>query len=223
MASINFPCKKCLNDCPEGAGSICCDVCGQWLHVSCSGLTRKKFKKLSDDQNFKWYCRLCIEEIFVFGKLGKIAFNDIINITSVTTLKTDLMEFTTNDFDSYCSICNKKCNKCAIPCSTCKKLTHQKCTNTNLRAFRDIQDIRKWSCPKCIENTIPLYNLTNNEIENLNLSSSFDNVNYTKEFINLSNLKSNYNFSNTFKLHDPNDLNSIQDLVNCDYYDPDEF
>ena len=31
----------------------------------------------------------------VVGKLGKIAFNDIINITSVTTLKTDLMEFTT--------------------------------------------------------------------------------------------------------------------------------
>ena len=74
-----------------------------------------------------------------------------------------------------------------------------------------------------MENNIPFYNLTNIELENLTISPSFENVDYTKEFINLNNLRSNYNFSNIFKSHDPNDLNSTQDLVNCDYYDPEEF
>ena len=142
MASINFPCKKYLNDCPEGADSICCDVCDQWLHVSCSGLTHKKFKQLSEDQNSKWYCKLCIEESFVFGKLDKIAFSDIINIASMTTIKTDLMEFTTKMILILLAQSVTKMQKCAIPCSTCKKLTHQKCTNAKLRNFRDIQDIK---------------------------------------------------------------------------------
>ena len=46
----------------------------------------KKFKQLSEDQNSKWYCKLCIKESFVFGKSGKIAFIDIINITSMTMI-----------------------------------------------------------------------------------------------------------------------------------------
>ena len=171
----------------------------QW--VSCSGLTHKKFKQLSEDQNSKWYCKLCIEESFVFGKLGKVAFSAIINITSMTTIKTDLMEFTTkNDFDSSCPICNKKCKKCAIPCSTCKKFTHQKCTNTNLRNFRDIQDTKKLTCPKCMENNIPFYNLTNIELENLTISPSFENVDYTKEFINLNNLKAGIHLHNILSI-----------------------
>ena len=60
----------------------------------------------------------------------------------MTMIKTDMMEFTTKNYFDSCPICNKKYKKCAIPCSTCKELTHQKCTNTNLRNFRDIQHIK---------------------------------------------------------------------------------
>ena len=54
-------------------------------------------------------CKFCIEENFPFGKLGKIAFGDITNNTSIETPKTELTEFTTKkDFDSCCPICNKR-------------------------------------------------------------------------------------------------------------------
>ena len=43
------------------------------------------------------------------------------------------------------------------------------------------------------------------------------------ELLNLRNLRSNYNFSNIFKSTDTSDTNSMQDLVNCDYCDPEEF
>ena len=209
---------------PEGADSICCDICDQWLHVSCSGLTCKKFKKLSEDLASKWYCKYCIEENFAFGKLGEIAFSDIINKTSINTIKTELSKLTIkSNFGIYCPLCNKKCTKSAIPCSACKNLTHQKCTKTNLRSFRNIQDITNWTCPKCIENTIPFYNVTNIELENLNLYPEAKNVNNTCDINDLNKLKSSYNFSNIFKSNDPRDKNSNQDMINCDYYDPNEF
>ena len=37
-----------------------------WLHVSCSGLTYKKFKSICKEPNYIWYCQFCIEEIFPF-------------------------------------------------------------------------------------------------------------------------------------------------------------
>ena len=102
---------------------------------------------------------------YISCKLGKIAFSDITNNISMETIKMELMEFTAKyNFDSCCLICSKICKKYAIPCSSCKKLAHQKCTKTNLRDFRDIQDIQKWTCPKCMENCTPFYNLTNIEL-----------------------------------------------------------
>ena len=78
-------------------------------------------------------------------------------------------------------------------------------------------------CPKCFEMNSPFYNITNIELENVNTSPLSKNVNITNDLIDLNQLREKYNFSNIFKSSDPNDINSIQDLVNCDYYDTDEF
>ena len=93
-------------------------------------------------------------------------------------------------------------------------MTRQKCAKINLRNFRNIKDIKEWTCPKCVENNIPFYNLTNVELDNLNIPPVMKNK---------DNLRSTYNFSNIFKSNDPNDINLIQKLINCGYYDPEEF
>ena len=71
MDDENFPCRKCNIDCPENTDSICCDICLNWLHVTCSGLTYKRFKLLCKNPTSVWYCQYCIQEIFPFGNLGK--------------------------------------------------------------------------------------------------------------------------------------------------------
>ena len=74
-----------------------------------------------------------------------------------------------------------------------------------------------------MENCTPFYNLTNIELGNLNIPPVIKKVDCMNELLNLRNLRSNYNFPNIFKSTDTSDTNSMQDLVNCDYYDPEEF
>ena len=78
MASTAYPCKKCLITIPENRDSICCDICGQWYHVNCSGLTIKIFKNICKNNDSIWFCTYCIQENFPYGKLGEKTFENII-------------------------------------------------------------------------------------------------------------------------------------------------
>ena len=69
MAKIDYPCRRCLQNILDNMDCICCDICDNWLHVYCSGLTFKKFKKIIQDISSVWYCTTCIKEVFPFGNL----------------------------------------------------------------------------------------------------------------------------------------------------------
>ena len=73
-----------------------------------------------------------------------------------------------------------------------------------------------------MENCTPFYNLSHIELGNLNIPSAIKQVICTNELFNLRNLRSTYNFSHIFNSVD-SDSNPIHDLVNCNYYDPEEF
>ena len=81
----------------------------------------------------------------------------------------------------------KMCNSMFI----ISKINTQKCAKTNFRNFCDIQEIKKWTCPKCMENYTPFYNLSNIELGNLNIPLVIKKVDCTNELFNFMESKIN--------------------------------
>ena len=152
MASINYPCKKCLNECDEDHDCICCDICDVWLHVSCSGLTYRKFKSIRKEPNYIGYCQFCVQEIFPFGKLRNTIFSDITNDINPDNLKRELKKIiTTKKFIAKCPFCQKNCCNGSLPCSICNCLIQQKCSKLNLRNFNNLNKYKKLDLSKMLK------------------------------------------------------------------------
>ena len=64
-------CIKCRKQVAENQNSICCDECNGWIHLKCSGLTKKKFLQLDSNTPFK--CNFCLN--FKCGKCNCPVFN----------------------------------------------------------------------------------------------------------------------------------------------------
>ena len=219
MANINnYPCKKCNLNIPQNTNSICCDICDTWLHVNCAGLTLKIFKKIIKDETSTWYCTPCLQTHFPVGNLGPISFYNMLNHdTNIHTLKKLEAYNKNNNFINICSVCNKKSNnEKSIPCSTCNSLLHQKCANYKLKKLKNINELRHWSCPECINNIFPFQNIMDNDLHILS-----ENPNPKANILNLKNLRKNFNFT---KLSHQTDEETESNFNNyCDYYDVDEF
>ena len=52
--------------------AVFCDYCCQWNHIKCDGIDNKTYNSLkkSDDDDEKYFCKLCKESIFPFQKLS---------------------------------------------------------------------------------------------------------------------------------------------------------
>ena len=71
MAESEVKCKciKCGKLVLEGQNSICCDSCDGWLHLKCSGLTKKVFEKEYCGTNKSFTCKYCLN--YRCGKCDK--------------------------------------------------------------------------------------------------------------------------------------------------------
>ena len=67
--STEVSCIKCKKTVFETGNSICCDDCDGWLHLRCSGITLKTFKKLTKDKKSEYKCKYCLQ--FKCGKCEK--------------------------------------------------------------------------------------------------------------------------------------------------------
>ena len=71
MAGTNtvVNCIKCKKIVSETGNSICCDDCDGWIHLKCSGMTLKTFKKLAKDDSSEFKCNYCLN--YKCGKCEK--------------------------------------------------------------------------------------------------------------------------------------------------------
>ena len=52
MSSSSDKCTNCAKLCIDGQNCIQCDKCDCWLHLKCSGLKLKEFKKVGKETEF---------------------------------------------------------------------------------------------------------------------------------------------------------------------------
>ena len=175
--AVNYPCEKCnedcLQNCPKNGESIFCNICTKWLHVRCSGLTYKRFKILSREIELDWFCQNCIKNTFPFGHMGEKTFSELLINSKNDCIKDDLTKFINkNNFSKKCPSCSKNTIKCAIPCSICNKLFHQKCAKLNLRNFKNIESLKNWFCSNCRYEIFPFQNIVNKDLNVTNLTNN---------------------------------------------------
>ena len=77
---VRYKCIKCRKD--VLGNSICCDNCDGWLHLKCSGLTKKIFEKEYCNSSKNFSCKYCLN--FRCGKCDKPVYeqNDSIQCDS---------------------------------------------------------------------------------------------------------------------------------------------
>ena len=202
-----YPCRKCQINILYNADCICCDICNKWLHVNCSGLTFKIFKIMCKDVTQSWYCKLCIKDIFPFGKLGDILYDDMINENCKNNNKNEMkLYIEKNNFESTCSICSKKCrNYGAIPCSVCKHLVHKKCSKLRDKISK-LNTLMNWTCHVCLNNLFPFQNITNHILKEQNTTQITDLK------LDISYMKDEYNFLHILNETEENDIKELHKI-----------
>ncbi|XP_053393050.1 uncharacterized protein LOC128555250 [Mercenaria mercenaria] len=50
--SVDYPCGFCQQECV--VDSVCCDLCDQWIHFACLGMTGEEEEFIAD-----WFCPQC--------------------------------------------------------------------------------------------------------------------------------------------------------------------
>ena len=106
IGSINYkyPCVMCYKPCKNNVqDSICCSVCDEWVHQTCSGLTTSEFLTYCSPEHADdpYYCDNCIgsDEPAELSRPSATTFhsididNEIINLTqnSVFHNKDDIL------------------------------------------------------------------------------------------------------------------------------------
>ena len=60
-----FVCAKCVRKSQRG---IFCDLCSQWVHLSCTSLSISDYKLIADSSD-DWYCHKCTQNCFPFNSI----------------------------------------------------------------------------------------------------------------------------------------------------------
>ena len=77
LTMAKFPCGICQKPVTKKHRAVCCDICDEWIHISCNYLDKKTYKKLqTSDSN--WFCIKCMKK--------EIPFNNIPNQDLLNTL-----------------------------------------------------------------------------------------------------------------------------------------
>ena len=60
-----YPCSVCRDEVVNEDSSIQCDLCDQWNHIDCIGISIRKYEKLKSDSSPS-YCPICLSEFRFF-------------------------------------------------------------------------------------------------------------------------------------------------------------
>ena len=189
-------CSQCNLPVFNNQNSIKCDYseCFLKYHLKCTNVSIKTFNLLKETGD-PWICKNCYT--FPFMSIDKNSFISMNN----DKMENSIRKFVSNNpnFFPKCNICSKnirksKIQKC-IPCKSCSKLIHRKCSGIPLNELPHMKykDILYWECNVCMNDKFPFTNSDNTTIiKLLNFNSNFNCPCQTK--IQSVHIPRNYNF-----------------------------
>ena len=66
--SKKFPCNVCGKNVRGNAKSVCCDICDNWVHIKCNGISASKYDELClEDNDESFFCIKCFNNELPFG------------------------------------------------------------------------------------------------------------------------------------------------------------
>ena len=166
--SFDFICDKCesntCNKCnilTNPGNKIQCERCEKYYHLRCAGLSKTAYIPTT-----AWYCFQCHEDIFPFSRLSikqisNLTFNSLCpdrHPNQLRSIHNSLHATKVPKFDETCNVCSKKVvqKNSAIPCPSCRCLTHKKCSNLSQKDIDDLKVNKNlWECPTCMSDKFP--------------------------------------------------------------------
>ena len=180
VKSFEWVCTKCLSDecskCEKifrlDKKRITCSVCRNDYHWRCQGLSSKIYAQIDSK---KWLCYNCKKENLPYysipsSKMENLAFNSLCPGKHANKLRNigfrPEPEDTVISFDKKCRVCLKVTDaKKAIPCPTCKHLTHKSCSSLNQSQTINFKRTKNlWECPKCAAEKFPFTIIEDDEM-----------------------------------------------------------
>ena len=67
------PCLKCTDIVNKDSKALQCDLCRQWVHISCANVGVKAYSTLQSLNGSMWLCESCQEELPMQLKLGTLS------------------------------------------------------------------------------------------------------------------------------------------------------
>ena len=83
-----YPCRVCRDEVANEGRSIQCDLCDQWNHTYCKGISIRKYEKLKSDSS-PWYCPICLSE-FPFFQMNDKELNSFLKISKTSATPTQV-------------------------------------------------------------------------------------------------------------------------------------
>ena len=71
------PCGTCHKKVAKNHNAVCCDVCNQWVHISCNNINRYTYSKLQKELQAPWYCKKCIKNTIPYSKLSDTQLEEL--------------------------------------------------------------------------------------------------------------------------------------------------
>ena len=77
-----YPRRVCRDEVANEDTSIQCNLCDQWTHIDCIGMSIRRDEKLNSDSS-PWYCLICLSE-FPFYQMNKKELKSFLKISKTS-------------------------------------------------------------------------------------------------------------------------------------------
>ena len=65
---IKVICNLCGKNVRGNSKAVCCDVCDNWVHIKCNGISASRYDELcNEDNNESFFCIKCFNNELPFG------------------------------------------------------------------------------------------------------------------------------------------------------------
>ena len=131
---IVYPCRVCNLPCenfPDKEGSIFCDSCSKWEHISCSKIKLSQFNRLGKSSD-AYYCSSCISDTLPFSRVAKMESES----STLSRNRKKILHPTEScslciECNDECDVCDKSCPDLYRVCDSCLKCDYLESAELN--------------------------------------------------------------------------------------------
>lgn len=128
-----FPCSVCVRSVHSNQRALQCDICQQWIHAACGGVSVEKYQHMSLQMDFFWCCPPCLLVQLPFSTDD--SFNAPLSSIDVST-----------DYDDSLPIIS---DVLCVPCSKLRLVHH------NVQGLRSKwDDLSDWMAKSAVSGAI---------------------------------------------------------------------